>query len=104
MRKRGQLEAYALVETLLKTDVTNEFIEKFKKYFDFMASPGLPLDYDLSKIAQLQTLDLSYVSGNINEDLYGSYITATFQDMFPTVTDFIDYYKTCGIPTTIPVS
>ena len=104
LRKRGQLEAYALVDTLLKTDVTNEFIEKFKKYFDFMASPGLPLNYDLSKIAQLQAMDLSNVTGYVDEDLYGSYITATFEDMFPTVTDFINYYQTCGIPTTIPVS
>lgn len=104
LRQRGQLEAYALVDTLLRTDVTNEFIEKFNKLFDHVASPGKKLEYDLSHIAQLQAMDLSNVTGDILEPLYGSYITEDFMHIFPTVADFIDYYKTCGIPTTIPVS
>ena len=100
--QRGKLDSYAYIDQILKTDVTREFVEKFKKFFDIMASPGMKLDYDLSNIAQLQSMDLQYVSGNINEPLFGSYMTATFEEMFPTVADWLDFYRTCGIPTTIP--
>lgn len=100
--QRGKLDSYAYIDQILKTDVTREFIEKFKKFFDIMASPGMKLDYDLSNIAQLQSMDLQYVSGNINEPLFGSYMTATFEEMFPTVADWLEFYRTCGIPTTIP--
>ena len=100
--QRGKLDSYAYIDQILRTDVTREFIEKFKKFFDIMASPGEKLEYDLSKIAQLQSMDLQYVSGNPNEPLFGSYITATFEEMFPTVADWLDFYRTCGIPTTIP--
>lgn len=100
--QRGKLDSYAYIDQILKTDVTREFVEKFKKFFDIMASPGMKLDYDLSNIAQLQSMDLQYVSGNINEDLFGSYVTATFEEMFPTVADWLEFYRTCGIPTTIP--
>ena len=100
--QRGKLDSYAYIDQILKTDVTREFVEKFKKFFDIMASPGMKLDYDLSNIAQLQSMDLQYVSGNINEPLFGSYMTATFEEMFPTVADWLEFYRTCGIPTTIP--
>ena len=100
--QRGKLDSYAYIDQILKTDVTREFVEKFKKFFDIMASPGMKLEYDLSNIAQLQSMDLQHVSGNINEPLFGSYMTATFEEMFPTVADWLDFYRTCGIPTTIP--
>lgn len=100
--QRGKLDSYAYIDQILKTDVTREFIEKFKKFFDIMAAPGMKLDYDLSNIAQLQSMDLQYVSGNVNEPLFGSYLTATFEEMFPTVADWLEFYRTCGIPTTIP--
>lgn len=100
--QRGKLDSYAYIDQILKTDVTREFVEKFKKFFDIMASPGMKLDYDLSNIAQLQSMDLQYVSGNVNEPLFGSYLTATFEEMFPSVSDWLDFYRTCGIPTTIP--
>lgn len=100
--QRGKLDSYAYIDQILKTDVTRDFIEKFKKFFDIMAAPGMKLDYDLSNIAQLQTMDLQYVSGNVNEPLFGSYMTATFEEMFPTVADWLEFYRTCGIPTTIP--
>ena len=100
--QRGKLDSYAYIDQILKTDVTREFIEKFKKFFDIMASPGMKLEYDLSHIAQLQSMDLQYVSGNVNEPLFGSYMTATFEEMFPTVADWLEFYRTCGIPTTIP--
>ena len=100
--QRGKLDSYAYIDQILKTDVTRDFIEKFKKFFDIMAAPGMKLDYDLSNIAQLQSMDLQYVSGNVNEPLFGSYMTATFEEMFPTVADWLEFYRTCGIPTTIP--
>ena len=100
--QRGKLDSYAYIDQILKTDVTRDFIEKFKKFFDIMAAPGMKLDYDLSHIAQLQSMDLQYVSGNVNEPLFGSYMTATFEDMFPTVADWLEFYRTCRIPTTIP--
>ena len=102
LQKRGKLDSYAYIDQILRTDVTREFVEKFKKFFDIMASPGMKLDYDLSNIAQLQPMDLQYVSGNVNEPLFGSYMTATFEEMFPTVADWLEFYRTCGIPTTIP--
>ena len=100
--QRGKLDSYAYIDQILKVDVTRDFVEKFKKFFDIMASPGMKLEYDLSNIAQLQSMDLQYVSGNPNEPLFGSYMTATFEEMFPTVADWLDFYRTCGIPTTIP--
>ena len=100
--QRGKLDSYAYIDQILKTDVTRDFIEKFKKFFDIMAAPGMKLDYDLSNIAQLQSMDLQHVSGNVNEPLFGSYMTATFEEMFPTVADWLEFYRTCGIPTTIP--
>ena len=100
--QRGKLDSYAYIDQILKTDVTREFIERFRKFFDIMASPGEKLEYDLSHIAQLQSMDLQYVSGNVNEPLFGSYMTATFEEMFPTVSDWLEFYRTCGIPTTIP--
>lgn len=100
--QRGKLDSYAYIDQILRTDVTREFIERFKKFFDIMASPGEKLEYDLSKISQLQSMDLQYVSGNVNEDLFGSYMTSTFEEMFPTVSDWLEFYRTCGIPTTIP--
>lgn len=103
LRKRGKLEAYALVDNLLKTDVTTEFIEKFKKYFNLVASPQVPLWYDLEGTYPGNGTIGENVIGTLQQDLFGSYLTNTFEEMFPTVTDFIDYYKTCGIPTTIPV-
>ena len=100
--QRGKLDSYAYIDQILKVDVTRDFVEKFKKFFDIMASPGMKLEYDLSNIAQLQSMDLQYVSGNPNEPLFGSYMTATFEEMFPTVADWLEFYRTCGIPTTIP--
>lgn len=100
--QRGKLDSYAYIDQILITDVTRDFVEMFKKFFDIMAAPGMKLDYDLSNIAQLQSMDLQYVSGNVNEPLFGSYITATFKEMFPSVSDWLEFYRTCGIPTTIP--
>ena len=103
LRKRGQLEAYALVDNLLKTDVTTEFIDKFKKLFNLVASPQAPLWYDISGTFPENGTIGENVFGTLSQDLFGSYMTNTFEEMFPTLQSFIDYYNNCGIPTTIPV-
>ena len=43
--KKSKLEGYAILENLLKTDVTEEFISKFKKLFITIVEPELPLWY-----------------------------------------------------------
>lgn len=43
--KKSLLDVYSILETLIKTDVTEEFIGKFKKLFLIVVSPELPLWY-----------------------------------------------------------
>lgn len=43
--KKSKLEAYAVLTELIKTDVTEQFIGKFKKLFITIVEPELPLWY-----------------------------------------------------------
>lgn len=43
--RRSKTDAYALLNDLLETDVTEEFISKFKKLFITIVEPELPLWY-----------------------------------------------------------
>lgn len=43
--KKSKLEAYGLLNSLIETDVTEEFIGKFKKLFITIVEPELPLWY-----------------------------------------------------------
>ena len=43
--KKSKVDAYAVLINLLKTDVTERFIEEFKKLFLTVVSPELPLWY-----------------------------------------------------------
>lgn len=43
--KKSKLEAYAILDELIKTDVTEQFIGKFKKLFITIVEPDLPLWY-----------------------------------------------------------
>lgn len=43
--KKGKLEGYSLLIDLLKTDVTKEFIDRFKKLFLNIVEPEKPLLY-----------------------------------------------------------
>lgn len=101
LHKRGKLEAYAMLDSLIKTDVTKGFIDRFAKYFDQMLSPQKPLYYDFSETYPIGG-NLDHVYGDLDQPLFGNYITNTFVEMFPSVTDWLEYYRTCGIPTTIP--
>lgn len=44
--KKGKLEAYALLDSLLKQDVTQEFLNRFKPLFLNIVQPELPLWYE----------------------------------------------------------
>ena len=101
LHKRGKLEAYAMLDSLIKTDVTKGFVDRFAKYFDQMLSPQKPLYYDMSEVYPLNG-NLDNAHGDLGQPLFGTYLTNTFVEMFPSVTDWLDYYRTCGIPTTIP--
>ena len=43
--KKGKLDGYAILTSLLETDVTEEFLNKFKKLFLLVIEPQLPLWY-----------------------------------------------------------
>ena len=101
LHKRGKLEGYAMVDALLKTDVTKEFVDRFSKYFDQMLAPAHEAWYDWSKTYPSSGGTVE-VSGDVNSPLFGTYMTDTFEEVFPTVEVWLDYYRTCGIPTTIP--
>lgn len=44
--KKGKLEGYMMLESLLKKDVTEEFINRFKRLFLTVVEPELPLLYE----------------------------------------------------------
>ena len=43
--KKGKMDAYAMLIALLETDVTESFLDKFKKLFITVVQPELPLWY-----------------------------------------------------------
>lgn len=99
LHKRGKLEALAAVDALLRVDVTKEFIDRFRRYFIQVLSPQAPLYYDLSNVGALGG---NAAEGDTDAPIFGNYLTNTFAEMFPSVSDWLEYYRTCGIPTTIP--
>ena len=44
--KRGKLDAYAFLESMLRTDVTEDFLRRFKDMFLIIVEPELPLWYE----------------------------------------------------------
>lgn len=44
--KKSKVEGYGMLLSLIKTDVTEEFIGKFKKLFIVVVQPNLPLWYE----------------------------------------------------------
>lgn len=102
LHKRGKLEGYAMVESLLKTDVTKEFIDRFKKLFIQVVAPSRPLIYDWTDTYPAGGDPESTLIGDPNVPLFGTYNTNTFEEMFPDVTSFIDDYKASGIPVVLP--
>lgn len=93
--KRGKLEGYALLNDLLMTDVTEEFLGRFKKLFIAFVGPQFPLWY-----RNVEGYDAEDVP-DINSSLYGNYRTNTFQQIWPSAADFKYDYEHNGIPKTI---
>lgn len=100
LHRRGKLEAYAMVDGILKTDVTKELVDRFGKYFIQVLSPQRPLWYDWSDT--YPSGGDGTVIGDTDVPIFGNYMTNTFEEMFPTVDEWLTYYRECGIPTTIP--
>ena len=46
--KRGKLEGYAMLMALLETDITGEFLDRFRSLFLNIAAPQTDLEYNLS--------------------------------------------------------
>lgn len=106
LTKRGKLESLAMVDQVLRTDVTKNFLDRFRPLFYKIAAPALPLTYDLTETYPTGgDAALGFADGDgASLDVYGTYWTNSFGEMFPTFQDFADYYTNCGIPTTIPVA
>lgn len=102
--KRGMLEGYSTLLELVNTDVTAAFLNKFKKLFLTVVMPQKPLWY-----GPVEGDDSTADIPDINSSLYGNYRTNTFQQIWPSVDDFIKDYTgdtehggiANGIPTTI---
>lgn len=48
--KKGELEAIAQIEALLKTDVTLEYLDKFSRLFSKIVAPDYPLLYSVGEL------------------------------------------------------
>lgn len=94
--KRGLLESYEALNDLLVTDVTEEFLGKFKKLFLKVVLPQRPLWY-----GPVAGDDSTEDVPDINSSLYGNYRTNTLQQIWPTLTSFKTDYAGLGIPRTI---
>ena len=95
--RRGKLEGYAVLAELIKTDVTEEFLGRFKKLFLQFVAPQRPLWYGSIEGDEDQP---DYVD-DPNSSIYGNYRNSTFQQVFPDAATFQAAYEDCGIPQTI---
>ena len=101
-QKRGILENYAALNNLLLTDVTEEFLGRFKPLFLKVVMPQKPLWY-----GPVEGDDSTEDVPDINSSLYGNYRTNTFRQIWPDTKESTGYqkfladYSNCGIPTTI---
>lgn len=96
--KRGKLEGYAMLNALITTDVTEEFLGKFKKLFLKVVSPQQPLWY--SEVGDENTQDPDNCIVN-SSGIFGNYIQMKFTDIWDTAAKFVYDYEHNGIPTTI---
>lgn len=97
LKKRGKLDALAYLDDMLRTDLTGEFLDRFKRLFLQIESPQAPLAYP-----SIDGYEGSapLLGGN---QPFGVYQTNTFEDMYPTVEEFLNDYQNTGIPPMIPV-
>lgn len=55
--KKSKIEGYSLLIGLLETDVTEQFIRKFRKLFIAIVEPELPLWYAMEEVEYGNTTD-----------------------------------------------
>lgn len=98
--KRGLLESYNSLETLLKTDVTEAFLDKFKKLFIKVVTPEKALYYG-------EDGDTLTDCGGYT--VYGGYRNMTFTEIFTDPDElldnehyFISEYESAKIPCILP--
>ena len=89
--KKSKMDAYTQLWDLLATDVTSEFLNKFKNLFKMFVLNERPLVY------VTETEEETEIS------MPPQYSTMLFTDVWGSVEDFLDDYQNCGIPTTISV-
>lgn len=87
--KRGKLDKYTELYSILDTDVTRDFITKFKKYFLQIVIPEKPLFY-------VSEGDDSEFTGNINS-VYGNFRNRKFTDIWDSAPAFLDDYQNSGL-------
>ena len=94
--KRGKLEPLQYLYTLLETDITAHYIERFKNCFRRWVSPDLSrLYYPIPGTYLEPDPENNFLSD------YGKYSVSTFQEVWPSYEEFKADYENCGIPTTI---
>lgn len=96
--KRGKLESYAMLNALISTDVTEEFLGKFKKLFLKFLAPQKPLWYSEVGDENTEDPDVPFVN---TDPLFGNYINKKFTDVWADADTFAAEYAANGIPTTI---
>lgn len=96
--RRGKLEGYAMLNALISTDVTEEFLGKFKKFFLKFLAPQKPLWYSEVGDENTEDPDVPFVNCN---PLFGNYLTKKFTDVWADADAFAAEYASNGIPTTI---
>ena len=94
--KRGKMEGYALLNDLLQTDVTEEFLGRFKKLFQTFLGPDGPQWFPLPGTGEEGREDADFANSFIP-----NYRHPRFIDVWETVEDFKYDYEHIGIPTTI---
>lgn len=100
-KKRSMTDAWTALLALLETDVSTDFLDKFKGLFLTVVSPQDPLWY---------VSDYEDENGDsFTSSLYGSYRTPTFVDVFTDpagVLDnehyFVAQYESSEIPCVLP--
>lgn len=94
--KRGKLEGYSLLNDLMITDVTEEFIRRFEGLFQNFVGPDGPLWFPLPGTGEEGREDADFANAHIP-----NYRHPRFIDVWETVEDFKYDYEHIGIPTTI---
>lgn len=94
--KRGKLEGYDMLATLIETDVTEEFLGKFRKLFLKFSAPDGPEWFALPGSGD-EGLELA----NFANAMIPNYRSPRFIEIWENYNDFYADYSTSGIPMTI---